>query len=103
MGKLRATLKRIRLVYRRSSTLTKTVVMAAVVVSMVALLTLHIAIDAVNNRYESDRDKAAQLEQENEDLKDKNDAIGSIDGALDYADDELGMKPPGSIVIIPGK
>lgn len=101
MGKLLALLKRTRFVYRRSSTLTKTVVMAAIVVSMVALLTLNIAIDAANARLEADRDKAAQLEQENKDLADKNDKLGTIEGAEQTAKDELGYLPSDSVVIVP--
>ena len=46
MGKLVDRLKRVRLVYRRSSSLTKTVVLSAIVLSMAALLTLTLAVRA---------------------------------------------------------
>ena len=100
MGKIRNLLKRVRFVYRRSSTLTKTMVTAAIVVSMLALLTMSLATDAAIKRYEELRQQAAQLERENKEQADKNDKLGTIEGAEDAAKDE-GYLPSGSVVIVP--
>ena len=103
MRKLRAFLRRIHLVYRRSSTLTKTVVMCAIAFSMAALLTLQIAYDAQMKRYEAQRQQAAQLEQENNKLNENNNALGSADSVDQIAKDELNMVPSDAVVIVPGE
>ena len=103
MRKLRSLLKRVRLVYRRSSTLTKTVVMSAIALSMAALLTLQIAYNAQMKRYEENRQQAAQLEQENDKLEENNNAMGSADSVEQIAKDELNMVPTDAVVIVPGE
>ena len=100
MGKIRNLLKRVRFVYRRSSTLTKTMVTAAIVVSMLALLTMSLATEAALKRYEEYRQQAAQLERENKEQADKNDKLGTIEGAEDAAKDE-GYVSPDSVIIVP--
>ena len=103
MRKLRAMLKRVRLVYRRSSTLTKTVVMSAIALSMAALLALQIAYDAQMKRYEEQRQQAIELEQENNKLNESNNALGSADSVEQIAKDELNMVPTDAVVITPGE
>ena len=103
MRKLIALLSRVRLKYRRSSTMTKTVVMSAIVVCMLALLTLQIANTAKEKKLEADRQRAAQLEQENNKLGDNIDKLGSAESAEQIAKDELGMVPTDAVVIVPGE
>lgn len=103
MRKLIALLSRVRLKYRRSSTMTKTVVMSAIVVCMLALLTLQIANTAKEKKLEADRQKAAQLEQENNKLGDNIDKQGSAESVDQIAKDELGMVPTDVVVIVPGE
>lgn len=103
MRKLIALLSRVRLKYRRSSTMTKTVVMSAIVVCMLALLTLQIANTAKEKRLEADRQRAAQLEQEQNKLNDNIDKLGSAESAEQIAKDELGMVPTDAVVIVPGE
>ena len=64
MGKLLAKLKRVRFVYRRSNNMTKTVVIAALLLSTAALLVLHGAITSAEAQLQARRELAAQLEQE---------------------------------------
>lgn len=101
MAKIRSLLKRVRLVYRRSSTLTKTVVMSMIVVSMAALLAINIAIGAAENSAAANADQAAKLEQENEKYQNGIDNQGSIEGAEQFAKDELDMVPSDAVVINP--
>ena len=103
MRKLIALLSRVRLKYRRSSTMTKTVVMSAIVVCMLALLTLQIAITAEEKKLEAERQKAAHTEQENNKLGDNIDKQGSAESIDQIAKDELGMVPTDVVVIIPGE
>ncbi len=100
MKKLIRLLKRVRIKFRRSTSLTKTVVLSAVILSLAALLTLHFAISATRKQAEELRSEAAQLEQENKELNDKIDGIGSADGVEEEARDE-GLVGENDIIIIP--
>ena len=98
---LRNLTSRIRLVYKRSSTLTKVAVCAAVVLSTAALLTLHsAALDAQADK-EALQQQAQQLEQERNQLNDKIDSLGSADSVEQIAKDELGLVDPDTIIITP--
>lgn len=101
MGKIHSVLKRIRLRYRRSSTLTKTVVISTIVVCMAALLMIGWRIDSAMADYEAKKDLAAQLEHENNKLNENIDGLGSADSIDQIAKDELGMVPSGAVVITP--
>lgn len=100
MQKLIKLLSRVRIKFRRSSSLTKTVVLSAVVLSLAALLTLHLTINATQAKADALKDEAAQLEQENKELEDKVDSLGSADGIEDIAKDE-GMVGENDIIITP--
>lgn len=101
MDRIVRLLKRVRLVYRRSSTLTKAVVLSAIVLSMAALITLQLTISAAQDRTQDLTDQAAQLEQENQQLEDKIDNLGSADSVEDIARDELDMVDPDTVIIEP--
>ena len=94
-------LSSIRIVYRRSTTLTKIVVSAAVVLSMAALLTLHGAIDATRQRAEELRIQAIALEQANSRLEQYIAQQGTVQEVIRIAQEKLGMVQPDSIVIQP--
>lgn len=101
MRKLRSFLRRVRIKYRRSSTLTKAVVISTIVVCMVALLVIGWRIDSAIADYEAKKDLAAQLEQENDKLGENIDNLGSADSIDQIAKDELGMVPGDAVVITP--
>lgn len=103
MRKLRSLLKRVRIKYRRSSTLTKTVVMFAIATSMAALLAMQIHYEATVKFTEEQRQQAAQLEQEQTDLTNKIDKQGTMEGVEDAAKDELNMGPSNAVVLGPGE
>lgn len=92
---------RIRLVYQRSSILVKCIVLAAIIVSTVALLTLRIAIIQENAREEELRKQAAALEQENDKLNEDIEKVDTIEGMKDIAENELGLVDPNTIIFIP--
>ncbi len=97
----RPLLKRIRLVYRRSSTAAKVIVLAAIVLSTVALLTLNGAIQNANAQAQALRDQAAKLEQEKSELEQDIAGVGSLDGIQQIAKDELGLVDPDTVIIKP--
>lgn len=92
---------RIRLVYKRSKPLTKIVVLCAIVLSMVALLAIRQQLLDAQALKDSLKDQASQLEQENGQLEDKIDSLGSIDSVEDIAKDELGLVDPDTVIIDP--
>lgn len=101
MAKWMDMLKRVRIKYRRSSTLTKTVVMSAIVLSMTALLILHFTALSTQAKTEDLKDQAVQLEQENQQLEENIDNLGSADSVEQIARDELGLVDPTDVVIQP--
>lgn len=92
---------RIRLVFRRSQPLTKIVVLCAVVLSMAALLTLGAAILENRARTEVLRAQAAGLEQENSRLVQYIAELGTVQGIIRIAQEELGLVEPDTIIIKP--
>ncbi len=101
MEKIRKLLKRVRFVYRKSSPLTKAVVLSAIVLSMAALLTIRLSLGSTQDRINALKDQAAALEQNQQQLEDKLDNKGSLEGVIDYAEDELGLVDPTTVVIVP--
>ena len=91
----------IKLVFRRSRTLTKLVVLAVVVLSTVTLLTLGVAIVKERWRAEDYRGQAIALEQEKSRLEQYIEELGTIEGFLRLAREKLGLVEPDSLVIQP--
>lgn len=93
--------RRIKLVYRRSSTLLKCVVLAAVVLSTICLMVLKGAMADAKERTEALRDEAAALEQKNERLELYIAELGTIQGVQRIAYEQLGLVTPDTIVFQP--
>lgn len=92
---------KIKLVFRRSSNLTKLVVLAVVVLSTVTLLALGVAIIKERGRAEDYRGQAIALEQEKSRLEQYIEELGTIQGILRIAREKLGLVDPDSLVIQP--
>ena len=84
---------KIKLVYRPGSNLTKIALLAVIVLSTVALITIHTAIDRSEARQEALRNEAIELEQENQELKQDIGALGSRDSIIKIAGKQLGLVP----------
>lgn len=93
--------QQIRLVFKRSSKLTKIVVLCAIVFSTVTLLTLRHYYLETQAQTEALRKQAAQLQQENEKLKEYINSLGSLDSVDRISQDELGLVDPDSVIIQP--
>lgn len=93
--------KQIRLVYRRSSTLAKVIVLSAIVLSTVALLTIHSAIDNINAYIDELKKEGAGYEQNIDDLNKDIADLGSQDSVEEIAKDELGLVNPDTVIIEP--
>lgn len=92
---------RIRLVYRRSSTLLKCVVLASILLSAVALIAIRASILDARQDEEKWRQQAAELEQENDRLSQNISQLGTIEGIRYIAMHELGLVDPESEIFIP--
>lgn len=98
MAKKRTT----KLVFKRSSPITKAAILAATVLSLVALVALYSSIDRVNDQYKAMRQQAMELESGNDQLATRIDDLGSWESALRIAMEELGLILPDSVIITPG-
>lgn len=94
-------LSRFRLVFQRSSLVTKCVVLTTLVVTTVALLTLTLGIRSAKAREAASREKAIALEQENKELEDKIDSLDSVDGDKAHAEEYFGLVDPNTVVFTP--
>ena len=98
MAKLRKFLSRIRLVYRRSSILTKCVVLAAILLSTVTVITLGAVRRETIAQTEALRQEAAYLEQENQKLRDSISILGTVESVKQIARDILGLVDPDTVI-----
>ncbi len=101
MEQIKKLLKRVKLVYRRSNTLTKVVVTSAIVLSMAALLALNLTIAAIENRTDDLTNQAGQLEQDNQTLEENIGQLGTAEGIIQIAKDLWNMVFPDTVVVQP--
>lgn len=92
---------RFQIEYRRSHKLTKIVVIAAIVLSMTALITLRLVQSDLEARNRDLQAQAEALEKENAELEDKIDALGSVQSVEQIAQEELGLVDPDTVLIDP--
>ena len=94
-------LRRIRLVYRRSSNTLKIVVIAALVLGTLSLLMLRGAILRMEQKTEELRQQAAVLEQENEKLEKSISQLGTVQSGTELAEQLLGLVDPNTVIFSP--
>ena len=91
----------VKLVFRKSSPITKAALLAAVVLSTIALVTLHGSIEENRSRYEALRIQASILEGRNDHLSFCIQNAGTVEGIERIAMEELGLVYPDSIIFTP--
>lgn len=94
-------LERIRLVYRRSSTTVKCVVLAALVLSTLALLVLRYALLETKEQLSDKRNEAAALEQDNRELERAISQLGTVQSVEELAGKLLGLVDPNTVIFLP--
>ena len=92
----------IRLVYRRSSTLIKCVVLATIVLCTAALGIIRISIQTSKGQQADLQQQAAQLEQENRNLTRQIAELGTVESVKRIATLKLGLVDPNSQFFTPG-
>ena len=101
MQKIMNSLRRVKLVFRKSRPVTKVVALCAVVLSTVTLLTLQSAIVTSREKTAALMDQAGKLEQQNQDLEQRIDGLDTEEGIRDIAENELGLVDPDTVIIVP--
>ena len=92
----------VKLVMKKSSPVTKAAILAAAVLSVVAIAALYSSIDQLQDQYDLLRQQALALESGNGLLKQRIDDLGSIESAIRIAMEELGLTFPDSVIYAPG-
>lgn len=98
---MKQTKPKLRLVMRSGSTALKIVMVVLIVFSMAALTALAWVRGSIRSQVEDLRQEAAALEQENRELQEKIDALGSVQSVQDIAQEELGLVNPDTVLIQP--
>jgi cell division protein FtsL len=93
--------KHIRVVYRRSSILVKSVVLATLVLSILALIVLRISIQSNQGQQANLQQQAAVLEQENRALTKQIAELGTVESVKRIATLQLGLVDPNSQFFTP--
>lgn len=101
MAQLEKIFSRIQLVYRRSQTATKIMVILALVLAMGSLITLRLTMNDLQNKTENLRAEAAALEYENSELEADIAQLGSVQSVVEIAEEELDLVQPGTIIFQP--
>ena len=99
--KVRRLLSSVKVVYRKSTALTKIVIAAALVLSIAAILALGAATENTRQQTEALRQEAILLEQEQQRLELYISELGTVNGILRIAQERLGLVEPGSVIIQP--
>lgn len=98
MANIHEFLNRFHLQYRRTPTLHKVVVAAAIVLSSVTLISLRLGHWEAEAQLAALQHQAAVLEQQNAELRQDIDAIGTADSIREIAREELGLVDPDTII-----
>lgn len=101
MEKKQNPFRKIRLVYLRSSPLLKCVVLSTLIATTIVLLVLTANIRNARTEAAENRARAEELISDNDDLQDKLDSIGSVEGNKALAEELLGLVDPDTVVITP--
>lgn len=91
----------INIKYRRSSTLVKCVVLAAVVLCTIALLVLRFEILDTREQEASLKNEAAAVEQENDNILKRIRELGTVESIKELAGKLLGLVDPDTVIFIP--
>ena len=101
MNKEKTIFHNIKLVIHPSSRALKIAVIALIVFSMIALISLTWVRTSIRNRTEDMRHEAAVLEEENAALEEKIENQGALENILELARELLGLVDPDTIIIDP--
>ena len=88
----------IRVIFQRSSSMTKLIVLLALILSMAAIFSLRASCQSLLNRTDDLNRQAQVLAQENRQLEQDIRELGTVDSVEKIAAAELGLVKPGTIL-----
>lgn len=98
MEKIRFFLSHFQLQYRRTPALHKVAVAAAIVLSSITLICLRLAHWETEAKLSELRHQVSVMEQQNEELRQDIDGLGTTDSIRQIAQEELGLVDPDTII-----
>ena len=93
--------RNVQVKFRRSRPLTKIIVIVTIVLCTIAMITLRWVQNDIEAQTQAMKEEAAPLVEENADLQEKIDSIGSVDSITDVAKSELDMVDPNTTFFEP--
>lgn len=91
----------VKIVFRTNRVI-MSIVLVAVICATVAVIALQSSLEESRNQFELLRQQAAALEAANEELASDIDDLGSVESAIEIAEDELDLVLPGTVIFTPG-
>lgn len=88
----------VRIKFRKSSMLVKTALLAVLVLSAAALMLLRTELKRTKQDTEAQRSEAVALEQKNSELDEKIADLGTVEGIIRIAEEELALVEKGTII-----
>ena len=101
MEEIKNPLRNVKFEIRPTSPVLKIVLIVLIVFSILALIALRWVHSGILEETQNLKDEAAAVEQANEDLKEKQDNLGSVQSVQDIAQEELGLVDPDTVIIEP--
>ena len=101
MAQRQHTVRNIKVVVRPGAKKLKIVLILLILASVVALTALGVVRAHIESQTQAALDRAAELEQENAELIDKIDSLGSSSSIEEIAKEELGLVHPDAVIINP--
>ena len=93
----------VKVTFRKGSLLIKVILLAVLVLGIGAMLTLKSTMGKTKAETEALRIQAAELERENGKLRQYIEELGTVQGIVRIAQEELGLVEPDSIIFDPVK
>ena len=93
--------RNIQVELKKSPRSLKILLAVLILLCTVTLAALGMVTAQIRSHTQDLKDQAAALEQDNADLQDKIDLVGSVEGIQQIAQDELGLADPDTVIIRP--
>ena len=94
--------RKYRVVFKKTSPLVKAVILIAILLSTIALVTLHATIEQSRSQYEAMRQHAGMLEENNQSLVQRIDEMGTLESIIQIAMERLGLVLPDTTIFETG-
>ena len=94
--------RKYRVVFKKTSPLVKAVILIAILLSTIALVTLHATIEQSRDQLEAMRQEAGMLEENNQSLVQRIDEMGTLESIIQIAMERLGLVLPDTTIFETG-